>query len=33
MVDILLYTIYFMLGLLVALVLWSVIHQYITHND
>jgi len=30
MIDILLYTIYAMLGLLVALVVWSTIHQYMT---
>ena len=30
MIDALLYTIYFMLGLLVGLVVWSMIHQYLT---
>lgn len=33
MIDVLLYTIYVMLGLLVGLVVWSIIHQYTTHND
>lgn len=33
MIDILLYTIYLMLGLLAGLVVWAVVHQYITHND
>lgn len=32
MIDVLLYTIYVMLGLSVALVVWSLIHQYITRD-
>ena len=32
MVDIILYTIYLMLGLSVLLVLWSLIHQYATRD-
>lgn len=33
MIDVLLYTIYIMLGLLVGLIIWSFVHQYTTHND
>jgi hypothetical protein len=33
MVDVLLYTIYFLMGLLAGLVIWSIVHQYTTHND
>lgn len=33
MIDFLLYTIYVLLGLMAVLVVWSVIHQYTTHND
>jgi hypothetical protein len=32
MIDVLLYTIYVMLGLLVVLVVWSLIHQYVTRD-
>lgn len=32
MIDFLLYTIYVMLGLLVGLVVWSLIHQYQTRD-
>ncbi len=32
MIDFLLYTIYVMLGLLVGLVVWSMIHQYMTRD-
>ena len=32
MIDFLLYTIYVMLGLLVGLVIWSLIHQYQTRD-
>lgn len=32
MIDALLYTIYVMLGLLVGLVVWSLIHQYLTRD-
>ena len=33
MIDVLLYTIYILMGILVVLVVWSVVHQYTTHND
>ena len=33
MIDVLLYTIYVLMGVLAVLVAWSVIHQYTTHND
>lgn len=33
MIDVLLYTIYVMLGLLVCLVVWSLIHQYIKRDS
>ena len=33
MIDFLLYTIYVMLGLLVGLVVWSLIHQYQTRDE
>jgi hypothetical protein len=33
MVDVLLYTIYILLVLIVGLVVWSFVHQYTTHND
>jgi len=32
MIDVLLYTIYVMLGLLAVLVVWSLIHQYVTRD-
>ena len=32
MVDFLLYTIYIMLGLAVALTIWSLVHQYVTRD-
>jgi hypothetical protein len=32
MIDVLLYTIYVMLGLLAGLVVWSLIHQYLTRD-
>lgn len=33
MIDVLLYTIYILLGALAVLVVWSIVHQYITNND
>ena len=33
MIDALLYTIYALLAVLVALVVWSLVHQHIMHND
>jgi len=32
MIDILLYTIYIMLGLLVGLVVWSLVHQVVNRD-
>lgn len=32
MIDVMLYTIYVMLGLLAVLVVWSLIHQYVTRD-
>jgi hypothetical protein len=33
MIDVLLYTIYVLMAVLAVLVVWSVVHQYTTHND
>ena len=32
-IDFLLYTIYAMLGLLAGLVIWSIVHQYLTRDN
>jgi len=33
MIDVLLYTIYVLIALIVVLMVWAMIHQYTTHND